>query len=211
MVAMRRIRELFAGVNVRRSFLVIAICAVVIGDILTGGALQRKAFTLKRYGQAAMIALVGLGVLVLVNRPGADKMGMMQTASNVVSAMPTSATTSLLQSGIGFMGGHAATLTPSPTHVNNNRFGGGSGSGSGAGAGGVTVPKRSVSDARKKVVAAGQGWTCAHCHETLEASYEVDHVVELQDGGTNDASNLMALCRNCHGRKTLDQRLSRGE
>ncbi len=46
-----------------------------------------------------------LGVLVLVNRPGADKMGMMQTASNVVSAMPTSATTSLLQSGIGFMGG----------------------------------------------------------------------------------------------------------
>jgi hypothetical protein len=209
MVAMRRIRELFAGVNVRRSFLVIAICAVIIGDILTGGALQRKAFTLKRYGQAAMIALVGLGVLVLVNRPGADKMGMMQTASNVVSAMPTSATTSLLQSGIGFMGGHATTLTPNPTHMGGG-FGGGSGSGPG-GAGGVTVPKRSVSDARKKVVAAGQGWTCAHCHETLEASYEVDHVVELQDGGTNDVSNLMALCRNCHGRKTLDQRLERTE
>ncbi len=207
MVAMRRIRELFAGVNIRRSFLVIAICAVVIGDILTGGALQRKAFTFKRYGQAAMIALVGLGVLVLVNRPGADKMGMMQTASNVVSAMPTSATTSLLQSGIGFMGGHAATLTPSPTHMGGGRLGGRAGADPGA----VTVPKRSVSDARKKVVAAGQGWTCAHCHETLEASYEVDHVIELQDGGTNDVSNLMALCRNCHGRKTLDQRLSRGE
>jgi hypothetical protein len=198
-------RALLAGINIRRSFLVVVVCAVIIGDILTGGALQRKAFSLKRYGQAVMIALVGLGILVLVNRPGADKMGMMETASNVVSVMPCSATTSMLKSGIGFIGGHAATLNT--RQILNSGLHAGSGSGSS----GLNVPKRSVSDARKKVVAAGQGWSCAHCHETLEASYEVDHVIELQDGGTNDVSNLMALCRNCHGRKTLDQRLSRGE
>jgi hypothetical protein len=196
-------RALLAGINIRRSFLVVVVCAVIIGDILTGGALQRKAFSLKRYGQAVMIALVGLGILVLVNRPGADKMGMMETASNVVSVMPCSATTSMLKSGIGFIGGHTSTL--------NTRQILNSGLHAGSGSGGLNVPKRSVSDARKKVVAAGQGWSCAHCHETLEASYEVDHVIELQDGGTNDVSNLMALCRNCHGRKTLDQRLSRGE
>lgn len=204
---MRQLRALLAGVNIRRSFLVVAVCAVIIGDILTGGALQRKAFTLKRYGQAVMIALVGLGILVLVNRPGADKMGMMETASNVVSVMPCSATTSMLKSGIGFMGGHAATLNT--RQIPNSGLH--AGAGAGAGSSGLNVPKRSVSDARKKVVAAGQGWSCAHCHETLEASYEVDHVVELQDGGTNDVSNLMALCRNCHGRKTLDRRLSRVE
>jgi 5-methylcytosine-specific restriction endonuclease McrA len=30
----------------------------------------------------------------------------------------------------------------------------------------------------------------------------VDHIKSLEHGGTNDVANLVALCRDCHGRKT---------
>lgn len=38
---------------------------------------------------------------------------------------------------------------------------------------------------------------------------EVDHIVPLRLGGTHDASNLQALCRSCHSRKSLNE-LRRG-
>lgn len=186
------------GINLRRSLLVVAICGILMGDVLTGGALQRRVLSWKRYGQAAMIALVGLGLLLLVNKPGADKMSMVHTATGIVSALPSSATTQLISSGLRYMHNspalHASSslsmkpLVSQPTRV-----------------------KRSVSEARKRAVAAQQDWRCASCAEMLEATYEVDHVTELQDGGTNDIENLTALCRNCHGQKTLNQRLNRSE
>ena len=37
----------------------------------------------------------------------------------------------------------------------------------------------------------------------LPAWFEVDHVVRLADGGTNDVDNLVAYCRSCHGKKTM--------
>jgi len=176
-----------------------------MADVLTGGDLQRKIYTFKRYGQAAMIALVGLGVLLLVNRPGTDNMSMVHTATGVVSSMPSSATTQLIQSGLGMLGGGGSM------QEGRGRWTGSVDSNRDTGASGTSVAKRSVSGARRNAVAAGQGWQCAHCGDTLEATYEVDHVVELQDGGTNEIDNLTALCRNCHGRKTLEQRLRRQE
>lgn len=37
----------------------------------------------------------------------------------------------------------------------------------------------------------------------LTASYEIDHIVRLDRGGTNEVNNLIALCRECHGNKTI--------
>lgn len=56
----------------------------------------------------------------------------------------------------------------------------------------------------KKYVAANQKWSCNHCQHLLDASYEIDHIVPIYQGGSNDISNLQALCRNCHGKKTLN-------
>jgi 5-methylcytosine-specific restriction endonuclease McrA len=36
-----------------------------------------------------------------------------------------------------------------------------------------------------------------------EDAYEVDHHIPLFKGGSNEVSNLIALCRNCHGKKTI--------
>lgn len=67
--------------------------------------------------------------------------------------------------------------------------------------------KRSVSESKKKYVAANQNWKCGRCQKVLDATYEIDHKIELQYGGSNHVSNLEALCRNCHGAKTLENRL----
>ena len=68
--------------------------------------------------------------------------------------------------------------------------------------------KRAVSNLMKKKVAADQSWKCGACQETLDESYEVDHKLALYKGGTNDITNLVALCRNCHGKKTMAERLT---
>jgi 5-methylcytosine-specific restriction endonuclease McrA len=36
----------------------------------------------------------------------------------------------------------------------------------------------------------------------LETNYELDHIKEFSDGGTNDKSNLQYLCMDCHAIKT---------
>uniref|UniRef100_A0A6C0KI21 HNH nuclease domain-containing protein n=1 Tax=viral metagenome TaxID=1070528 RepID=A0A6C0KI21_9ZZZZ len=68
--------------------------------------------------------------------------------------------------------------------------------------------KRSVSETKKKFIASQQNWNCKHCKNQLDATFEVDHVIELQHGGDNSVNNLVALCRNCHGKKTMMTRLN---
>lgn len=88
--------------------------------------------------------------------------------------------------------------------------GGGGGGGSGGGSAserrilnsGKNSSKRSVSETKKKYVAAQQGWKCGDCQRQLPAWFEVDHVIALEHGGSNHVDNLVALCRDCHGKKT---------
>jgi hypothetical protein len=66
---------------------------------------------------------------------------------------------------------------------------------------------RSVSGTKKKWVAANQNWKCHGCQTQLDAWFEVDHKTRLADGGSNHVDNLVALCRNCHGKKTTIENL----
>lgn len=67
--------------------------------------------------------------------------------------------------------------------------------------------KRSVSETKKKFVASNQNWCCKHCSKQLPAWFEVDHVIKLEYGGSNNVDNLEALCRECHGKKTALENL----
>ena len=47
----------------------------------------------------------------------------------------------------------------------------------------------------------------AMCGELLQEDWEVDHVLSLQRGGSNDLSNLQALHKRCHAYKNhVEQR-----
>jgi len=72
-----------------------------------------------------------------------------------------------------------------------------------------TSKLRKVSDQLKKLVASQQRWNCKKCKNILDATYEVDHIIALEDGGNNDIHNLQALCRNCHGKKTMEDNIKR--
>lgn len=67
--------------------------------------------------------------------------------------------------------------------------------------------KRRVTELTKKTIASNQQWKCNICNNILDASYEIDHIIPLYKGGTNDIYNLQALCRNCHGKKTIEDSL----
>ncbi len=73
---------------------------------------------------------------------------------------------------------------------------------------GGTREKRNVSGLMKKKVAASQQWKCGNCKVLLNETYEVDHKLALFQGGTNDESNLVALCPNCHRLKTVEERIA---
>lgn len=78
--------------------------------------------------------------------------------------------------------------------------------------------KRYIAPDKKRLSAAKQGYGrqwrrlraeflkrfpfCAACGE---AATEVDHIVALRKGGSNDWSNLQAVCKRCHARKTVAQ------
>jgi len=62
--------------------------------------------------------------------------------------------------------------------------------------------KRAVSETKKKYVASMQDWKCGQCNKKLTHTFEVDHKIRLEHGGGNDVTNLVALCRECHGEKT---------
>ena len=65
--------------------------------------------------------------------------------------------------------------------------------------------QRNVSQKTKIEVAARAKWKCEICYAVLTANYEIDHILALYLGGTNDKSNLQSLCSECHRTKTREE------
>ena len=61
--------------------------------------------------------------------------------------------------------------------------------------------------ARIRAAFLSQNHLCEWCNKDgrLKPAQMVHHKVKLTDGGTNDWSNLMALCQECHSRLHAQQ------
>jgi 5-methylcytosine-specific restriction protein A len=46
-------------------------------------------------------------------------------------------------------------------------------------------------------------FTCRSCGRVVTQLPQVDHIVPIRHGGTDDLTNLQTLCLRCHGRKTV--------
>ena len=62
---------------------------------------------------------------------------------------------------------------------------------------------------RQKVLAAGL-FACVDCGR-VHVSNEVDHQIPLEQGGSNDLSNLVVRCVECHKAKTATEATNRAK
>jgi hypothetical protein len=167
----------------------------------------------KKYYQMAFYGVLGIGVYLLLKRNPAQCKTMLLHANNMVKYMPIDKSSMNM-------------INPILDFTAGEQSGGGGGDGNGrennnrTGAfmssfmesnnlneqrilqSGKKATKRSVSETKKKFVASQQSWKCGDCQNQLTAWFEVDHVKRLEYGGGNEVGNLVALCRECHGKKT---------
>ena len=62
--------------------------------------------------------------------------------------------------------------------------------------------RRRVSPATRMTVAARQNWRCTMCRRLMIDGFHIDHVIPLDLGGADNASNMQALDPACHAKKT---------
>jgi hypothetical protein len=198
----------------RLEIFILGITAFFIYNAYHDGKYTKMLLVFKKYYKMIFYALLGVGIYVLLKRNPAQGRNMLLYANNVVKFLPidkssmdmlspvfdftnsnsNSNSNSDPNSGGSFMGSLNNIL---PQNMNNN-----SNSERRLLGSGKVGTKRSVSETKKKYVAAQQNWKCGDCGEQLNAWFEVDHKIRLEHGGGNDVQNLVALCRECHGKKT---------
>lgn len=65
------------------------------------------------------------------------------------------------------------------------------------------TPRRAMTPARRRRVAGRQHGLCGcGCGARLADDFEVDHALALWLGGSEEDTNLVALTKACHSRKT---------
>ncbi len=196
---------------------IFGITAFLIYNTYHDGKYTKVIMSWKKYFQMGFFALIGISIYLLMKRNPAQCKNMLMHANNVVKYMPIDRSSmGMLNPILDFTAGAAAPgFMESFTGEDddNLRDNGSSGWKNFMGGAGI-VPgekrllqsgkgtKRSVSETKKKYVASQQNWKCGHCKTQLTAWFEVDHINRLDSGGTNEVDNLVALCRDCHGKKT---------
>ena len=74
------------------------------------------------------------------------------------------------------------------------------------------IPKRVLSRSMRVEIAYRQAYKCRRCELfPIPPNFEIDHIIELQDGGEDVVSNLQALCPGCHKEKTRLNRLRKNK
>lgn len=172
------------------------ISSFIITNIYTEGKLFKKALSFKKYYQMLGVLFATFFVYYLVKKNPQKTREILIASNEYVKYLPIDKSTSNM-------------ISPILNFTTNSDFsGGGSKVMDIQGASQIsTKTKRSVSETKKKFVAARQNWKCGDCESQLKASFEVDHIVRLEHGGSNEIDNLVALCRECHGEKTTIENL----
>ncbi len=70
-----------------------------------------------------------------------------------------------------------------------------------------TTNRRLFSEFEKQSIASANDYKCNICRTDLvEREFQIDHIVPLAIGGKNSIDNLQPLCKNCHKRKTANEK-----
>lgn len=204
----------------------------IIANIYTEGKYYKKLLTWTKYYKMIGVALGALTLYWLIKKDPRKAKDIVLTSNEYLKYLPIDQnSTKLISPVLDFTGSAlgGALTGASTSGGTSNMYSEGGGGGSGTNAilnmfspkqsqqqtyhenrimqSGKKATKRSVSETKKKFVAARQNWKCGDCNNQLTAWYEVDHKIRLEYGGSNHIDNLVALCRECHGKKTTIENL----
>ena len=216
---------------VKAEYIVFIIAAFLIVNTYYDGHLTKMFQSNQKWIKMATFGFVGLSLFLFLRRNPENSRQLMYHANDIIKYMPISKGTADMITPFfdmtggpspndgGAMGGQTSGSSggaigrassgsaigramSSAMGTTPSLGGGGSASERRILNSGKNSSKRSVSETKKKYVAAQQGWKCGDCQRQLPAWFEVDHVIALEHGGSNHVDNLVALCRDCHGKKT---------
>ena len=194
----------------RIELIIFGVVAFLIANVYTDGKYWKLLQTNKKYYKMAGIALGGLMLYVLFKKFPSKASDIIRGSNEYIKYLPIDReTTGILSPILDFTAKQnirnsgdeyaypVSGIPPQQEDRNVNRIVNS----------GKKATKRSVSETKKKFVASRQNWKCGDCGEQLSAWFEVDHKIRLEYGGSNHVDNLVALCRECHGRKTTMENL----
>jgi hypothetical protein len=187
--------------------LVLAVSGFFIANTYYDGNYIKILQSWQKYFKMAGFAFAGLSIYLFLKKNPNQSRSLVQELTNIVKFMPSAKSTldvftpftdftnqtPFMESGMS--GGYGQQQQHQQHQINRMMESG------------KTGTKRCVSETKKKFVASQQSWKCGHCQKQLPAWFEVDHKIRLEHGGSNHVDNLVALCRDCHGRKTAMENL----
>ena len=193
----------------RIEILILAITVGYMYDTYHDGKYSTLFFSYKKYYQIAFYGLMGMSVFYMFRKNPTRCRNVLYYANSMGKYLPIDQSAMHAMSPIlDFTGQTGEPGTMDNINNNNNNttpymepfnpkmtVSGGK------------IKKRSVSETKKKYIASKQKWECGGCGSQLDHTFEIDHKIRLEYGGTNDETNLIALCRNCHGRKTAQENM----
>jgi len=183
------------------------VAGFILANIYTDGKYTKLLITNKKYIQMGGVAFATLMVYLLIKKNPLRARDIVNVSNDYIKYLPLDKdTTSVISPILDFTSkqnfydtqmddGNQPILSVHQNSENKLMNSGKKGT------------KRSVSETKKKFVASRQQWNCNDCNKQLNAWFEVDHVVRLEHGGSNHIDNLVALCRECHGKKTTIENL----
>lgn len=203
----------------RIEIILLFLTAFIIFNIYTEGRFVKKLWTFKKYYQMVGVAIGAVVIYWLIKKNPLSAQSMISTTNDYIKYLPIDKTSaSIISPILDFTSKHEFAKNPSLNNTmsspilplfqgENNIVRGGSTGETRLMNSGKKATKRSVSETKKKFVAARQSWKCGECQQQLNAWFEVDHKIRLEHGGSNHIDNLVALCRECHGMKTTIENL----
>lgn len=188
----------------------------IMANIYTEGKLIKHALSYKKYYQMAGVALGAFVVYWAIKKNPLHAQQLISSSNEYLKYLPVDKnTSSILNPILDFTSKYSGgQLPPSNSYDSSlpilnvsNLDRRQAYSESRLLSSGTKSTKRSVSETKKKWVAAQQNWRCGTCQKQLPPWFEVDHKIRLEHGGSNHVDNLVALCRDCHGEKTAIENL----
>jgi len=193
----------------RLEIFVLGLTAFFIYNAYSDGKYTKMLWSFKKYYKMIFYAGLGIGIYILLKRNPDQGRNMLLCANNMVKFMPIDKTSmDMLSPIIDYTNdSEGGSFMEKLNELDPSRLGTGFSGEKRMMNSGRNGTKRSVSETKKKYVASSQEWKCGNCQQQLDHTFEIDHKLRLEYGGGNEVQNLIALCRNCHGRKTASENM----